>query len=113
MPDPAAVLLLLVAAARQWLPGVWGHAMSLTRAVAVVAACGRTPLTALNKLFDQKIKQAALTSPVLSVVRPQPSNDDSRGQEPLQARSRFASLPTGAGRLLVGVVIQLLPIPSY
>jgi hypothetical protein len=110
MPDPAAVLLLLVAAARQWLPGVWGHAMSLTRAVAVVAACGRT---ALNKLFDQKIKQAALTSPVLSVVRPQPSNDDSRGQEPLQARSRFASLPTGAGRLLVGVVIQLLPIPSY
>jgi hypothetical protein len=67
----------------------------------------------LEKILRSKIKAgAAPTSPVLSAVRPQPSNDDSRGQEPLQARSCFASLPTGAELLLVGVVVQLLPIPS-
>jgi hypothetical protein len=66
-----------------------------------------------EKILRSKIKRAAPTSPVLSAVRPQPSNDDSRGQEPLQAGSRFASLPTGAELLLVVVVTQLPPIPSY
>jgi hypothetical protein len=65
-----------------------------------------------SKIFD-KIERAAPTRPVLSAVRLQPSNNDSLGPEPVQARSRFASLPTGAELLLVGVVVQLLPIPSY
>jgi hypothetical protein len=66
-----------------------------------------------EKTLRPKIRRAAPMSLGLSAVRPQPSNDDSRGQEPLQAGSRFASLPTVAGLLLVGVVVQLLPIPSY
>jgi hypothetical protein len=57
--------------------------------------------------------RAAPTPPVPLAVRPQPSKDDSRRLEPVQARSRFASLPTGAELLPVGVVAQLLPIPSY
>ncbi len=55
---------------------------------------------------------ATPTPPVPSEVRPQSSNDDSRGQEPVRARSRFASLPTGAGLLLVGGAARLLPIRS-
>jgi len=64
------------------------------------------------KIFRSKIKWAAPTPPAPSAVRPQSSNDDSRGQEPVQARSRFASLPTGAGPLLVGGAVRLLPIRS-
>ncbi len=56
--------------------------------------------------------RAAPTPPEPSEVRPQSSNDDSRGQEPVRARSRFASLPTGAGLLLVGGAARLLPIRS-
>jgi hypothetical protein len=67
----------------------------------------------LQPIPQKKANEAAPTSPVLSAVRPQPNNDDSRGQEPLQAGSRFASLPTVAGLLLAGVVVQLLPIPSF
>ena len=61
---------------------------------------------------DDPAAAVAPTPPVLSAVRPQPSNDDFRGQEPVRAHSRLASLPTGGGLSLVGGAVRLLPIRS-
>jgi hypothetical protein len=84
------------------------------RAGAQDSWCFPSPIVvASSKKFSRPKINASLTPPALSTVRPQPSNDDFRGQEPVQAHNRFASLPTGAGLLLVGNTVRLLPIRSY
>jgi hypothetical protein len=70
-------------------------------------------VVSLKESLDQKSNgRGGFIPPVLSALRPQPSNGDFRGQELLRARSCFALLPIVAGLLLVGGAVRLLPIRS-